>query len=80
MTNTHESLHESLYAEFRKLEKQAEELESALVSGDTLFRIPVENACNYLRTRQAEIIESANRHPLPQYEEFIHKCLQTTLD
>lgn len=75
MTNTHESL----YAEFRKLEEQAEELEAALITEDARFRINVEQACNQLRARQAEIVESASRDPLPQYKEFIHKCLETTL-
>lgn len=75
MINTHESL----YAEFRKLEKQAKELEAVLVAEDTQFRINVEQACNQLRVRQAEIVESASRDPFPLYKEFIHKCLETTL-
>ena len=74
------SIHESLYAEFRKLEGQAEELEAALITKDAQFRINAEQACNQLRARQAELIESASRDPFTHYEEFIQKCLQTTLN
>lgn len=76
MTKTYESL----YAEFWELEKQAEELEDALIAEDAQFRINVEQVCNQLRTRQAEIVESASRDQLPQYKEFIYKCLETTLN
>jgi hypothetical protein len=73
MTNAHESL----YAEFLRLEQQAEILESALERQG--FREQLEATYNRVRSQQSEIIESAARQPEEGYEKFIHRCLEKIL-